>query len=440
MTSKAQEGLECVVCLNTLAYVPSRRGRKQPVHCFLKNCEPGEKCWALKSVIHSYVVQAMLARPPRIKSLAQSKERLLLELIKSLDRGNIAVDSFFCSLTDHERAVLLKYTVDELHVWLQQKYQQLKLEAQEDIMDVIYPELPSRLLSTLREWEGGNRTRLQRRVSNGFSRHPRSLIRMMSEPIRLAITLQENGKECWSQLALSDQLEFAKKHGKSTAAKLRPFMSFLETKSIFKSKTYQLPQKRNHNIFQETHGVFYLRPDELEQRLSDARSELEPKEFLIFWLVAKMGLSLSRAYELTPQQVMKETRGGLIFKPANTWTPLPPNLANILENLVREVDPGWPYSNPEEALSGSLLKNVLSYRQAARIIFKHEVNLLRTSALMALLLKGMMDRKTLSNLTGASWPTLRTLEFQLSADIHSLASHALVAARNKVILGDGNDQ
>jgi len=72
-------------------------------------------------------------------------------------------------------------------------------------------------------------------------------------------------------------------------------------------------------------------------------------------------------------------------------------------------------------------------------IFKNETTLLRSSAIFAAMHEGQLDRKTLSAITGISKQTISEMEFLVPADIHSLVSHDLVAARNRAILGNDDD-
>lgn len=429
----------CKACLKPFPYVENKHGRKAK-HCQQKFGMQGDDCWFKKSSLHQHIFKALVQHPPRTQELAELKERLLRKLVECIDLNELAVDSYLMNLNDNERATLLKYTSDELYLWLQNKYQDLELSSQLSLIHVTYPDLPDSLLSLLKDWEHLNRRRLLRRVKHGFNRSPRALIRLLSEPIRLASILHSNGKTSWPQMTLSDQLDFAKKNNHAASMKLRPFIKFLEKNTSFSGGMALLEKKKHFNVLKETHAVDYLPHEYLEERISQAKQTLTPDEFLIFWLVAKMGLSMARVYSITPRQVTINQQGRLVFKPAQTWSPLPTNLSEILESLTRKVDPNWPYSDPDDALPASIMKLVSPYESAHTAIFNNEVQLLRTSALMMLMLKGMMDRKTLSRLTGTSWPTLRTLEFQLSSDIHSFASHDLIKARNKAILGDDNEQ
>jgi hypothetical protein len=49
---------------------------------------------------------------------------------------------------------------------------------------------------------------------------------------------------------------------------------------------------------------------------------------------------------------------------------------------------------------------------------------------------GQLDRKSLMAITGVSHKTITNLEYLIPADIHSLGSHELIAARNTAILGE----
>lgn len=411
-------------------------------HCQRKLGRPGEDCWFEKGSLHQQVANALLKYKPKTLELAELRERLLRNLISSIELSELAVDSYLTGLSDDDRAYLLRYTAsqDELYLWLQKKFHDLELISQYSLLSVSYPELPDSLLALLKEWENLNRRRLLRRIKNGFDRSPRALIRLLSEAIRLAMILHENGKVSWSQMTLADQLDFAKKNNKAAITKLKPFIKFLEKATVFSGGIAMPEKKKNFSVLKETHAVDYLMPKQVEERINQAKKELSKEEFLIFWLVAKMGLNLARVYAITPRQVTINSQGNLVFRPAKTWSPLPKNLSNILESLIRKADPNWPYSNPDDALPATVMEQISPYSTAHRTIFNYEVQLLRTSALMMLMLRGMLDRKTLSNLTGTSWPTLRTLEFQLSSDIHSFASHDFIKSRNKAILGDDNEQ
>ena len=203
----------CRICLGQFPVLISNKGSRGD-HCQRKLGRPGEDCWFEKGSLHQQVANALLKYKPKTLELAELRERLLRNLISSIELSELAVDSYLTGLSDDDRAYLLRYTAsqDELYLWLQKKFHDLELISQYSLLSVSYPELPDSLLALLKEWENLNRRRLLRRIKNGFDRSPRALIRLLSEAVRLAMILHENGKVSWSQMTLADQLDFAKKN------------------------------------------------------------------------------------------------------------------------------------------------------------------------------------------------------------------------------------
>ena len=238
---------------------------------------------------------------------------------------------------------------------------------------------------------------------------------------------------------MSDRLAFARTRPKKTQQKLKAFITFIEGGNPFKTSRGR-PPKKAKKVITEVRQIPILSPDELKARLHDARQRLPADQYLIYWLVAKLGLTAKVAYGLTLDKITINAKGRVVIRPAEAWFALPKSIAPTMEKLARNADADWPYATPADAAAIPVFAAVMiPEHRVGPEIFRSETTLLRSSAIHAAMHYGQLDRKTLASISGVSLKTISDMEFLVPADIHSLVSHDLVAKRNRAILGSDDE-
>lgn len=384
--------------------------------------------------MHALIAESLKQPRPPVKESVDLRERLLRDLQKASGVSEQVARQHLERLTPHERWSLLQFSAPDLRDWLLKSYKLDDLEVSPNLESVCYPELPENLLVMLTAWETKNRNRLIARMNSGHSRSPTTLRRMMAEPIALARFLSENGITRWDAMKMSDRVAFAKTRQKRVQQKLRPFLAFLEGASRFGAKRGRRP-KKSASAIRETRQIPILQPDVLKARIKEAKQRLPADQYLLYWLVARLGLTAKAAYGITLDKITVNQKGRVVIRPADAWFALPKSLASTMERLARAADTQWPYLSPQDAPPIPVMAGVIPKSRIGKDIYQNETTLLRSSAIFAAMHDGMLDRKSLSAITGVSHTTIAIMEFMVPADIHSLGSHKLVTARNKMILG-----
>lgn len=427
----------CQICLGLFAVESHRRAYR------VKNCQhpkasPGSDCWFEQDGLIKLIADSLTLRKSPNPTSAELRDHLLRGLQGAATVNENVARQHVSALSSEERWSLLKFASDGLRDWLLTTYRERELIAVEPLQPVRYPDLPEGLLGRLKEWEDKNRRRLNTRIENGHSRASTTLRRRMVEPIALADFLAKNGITRWDAMKMSDRVAFAKTRPGVAQRKLRTFLSFIDSGNAFKVKRGRPPKKAG-KVVRETRQIPIVQPDALKERLSEARKRLPPEQYLLFWLVAKLGLTAKAAYDLTLDCITINTEGRLVIRPAEAWFALPKSIAPIMKSLAQAADASWPYKNPAKAPALPVMHSVIKRHRMGPEIFQNETTLLRSSAIFAAMHEGQLDRKTLSAITGVSKQTISEMEFLVPADIHSLVSHDLVAARNRAILGNDDE-
>lgn len=428
----------CPICLDVFhRQAISRADRAR--NCQHELASPGAVCWFEQGGIQRLIAESLIQRKPPTSESASLRDQLLRDLQGAASVSEPVARQFLERLTPHERWLLLKYAAEGLRDWLLAAYRDAELQAVPGLEAVHYPELPELLLDRLKEWEAKNRRRLETRIKNGHSRAPETLRRMMAEPIALARFVAGRGVDRWETMKMSDRLAFARTRPKKTQQKLKAFITFIEGGNPFKTSRGR-PPKKAKKVITEVRQIPILSPDELKARLHDARQRLPADQYLIYWLVAKLGLTAKVAYGLTLDKITINAKGRVVIRPAEAWFALPKSIAPTMEKLARNADADWPYATPADAAAIPVFAAVMiPEHRVGPEIFRSETTLLRSSAIHAAMHYGQLDRKTLASISGVSLKTISDMEFLVPADIHSLVSHDLVAKRNRAILGSDDE-
>lgn len=427
----------CPICLGEFHRESHHRAYRART-CRHELATPGPGCWFERGGLHQQIAESFLQTRPTSQQAAETRERLLRDLQGAANVGRHIARQHLQRLSNHDRWLLLKFAAPSLRDWLLAVYRDDELISKPALKPAIYPELPEPLLHRLKAWEDQNRSRLETRIKSGHERSPKALRRMMAEPIALARFLAESGTDRWDAMTMRDRIAFAKTRPKRVQQKLKAFISFLEGGSRFKTLRGR-PPKKAQKLLRETRQIPILSPDELCERRREARQRLSVDQYLLYWLVAMLGLTAKAAYGLTLDRVTINTDGRVVIRPAEAWFALPKGLATTMEALARKADPDWPYDNASQAAAIPIMASVISEHRVGTDIFRSETTLLRSSAIHAAMHYGQLDRKTLAAITGISLKTISDMEFLVPADIHSLISRKLVAARNRAILGNDDE-
>ncbi len=82
-------------------------------------------------------------------------------------------------------------------------------------------------------------------------------------------------------------------------------------------------------------------PEELKQILDRVQSENTEPEYLLAWLICKMGLTAQAAYDITLDKFEVNEAGRLAVRPARVWVLVPKSVAAIFERNIEQLFPGW---------------------------------------------------------------------------------------------------
>lgn len=427
----------CPICLDVFHREANSRSDRAR-NCRHELASPGPACWFELGGLHGLIAESLIQRRPPTSESAGLRDQLLRDLQGAASVSAPVARQFLERLTPHERWLLLKYAAEGLRDWLLAAYRDAELQAVPGLEAVHYPELPELLLDRLKDWEAKNRRRLETRIKNGHSRAPETLRRMMAEPIALARFIADRGVDRWETMKMGDRIAFARTRPKHAQQKLKAFISFIEGGNPFQTRRGR-PPKKAKKVIKEIRQIAVLSPDELKARLQDARQRLPADQYLIYWLVAKLGLTAKVAYGLTLDKITINAKGRVVIRPAEAWFALPKSIAPTMEKLARNADAQWPYEVPAYAAAIPVFAAVIPEHRVGPEIFRSETTLLRSSAIHAAMHYGQLDRKTLASISGVSLKTISDMEFLVPADIHSLVSHELVAKRNRAILGSDDE-
>lgn len=408
-------------------------------NCRAKLATPGQDCWFELGGLHMLIAESLAGRAPTNVDKAQKREVLFRGLQAAAVAGETTAKEYLRKVSPPERWLLQDQASPSLRDWLVTVFKQEDLLVFPELTPPDYTGVPETLLPTLQEWEKKNYERLISRMEKGHNRARRTLHRLMAEPVALARFLGEQGVLRWDAMTMSDRIAFAKTRSKRSEARLGPFISFLDGKNPFKDRRGRRPPQKTRKAIKEVRRIPIIPVDELKERIKGARQRLPDDQYLLYWMVAKLGLTAKAAYGLTADRITINKDGRLVIRPAEAWVALPRRLAYIMEALVRKVDPEWPHENPDMAPPVPVMKSVIAENRLGRVIYQSETTLLRSSAIHAAMHAGQLDRKTLMAITGVSHTTIARMEYLVPADIHSLASHDFVRRRNAAIQGDTDE-
>lgn len=273
------------------------------------------------------------------------------------------------------------------------------------------------------------------KLKNGHAPSAHYVSRPMQAPIRFAMFLQQEGRSSFEGVLKRDVVAFLQKYPEIGPNPVLRFTRFLDGQRPWR-ETRGRPAFRNARRPQALVPPEVFAPNELDAFMAGVQEEASAEEYLLAWLVGRLGLSLTGASRLTIDRVALDDEGRLVIRPAQIWLTLPRSIESRFRALLDEHHSGWQSFDADVMAHRKLFKLESNQLDVfGRDILKRQARKLRTSALFASMLRGNIDRVTLHTTTGASFPYLAKIETLLSVDMHRRLAPALVKARNDFILG-----
>jgi hypothetical protein len=296
--------------------------------------------------------------------------------------------------------------------------------------------LPEALAQGLTRFKARMQNRAARLDKLGHERAPLYVRAAMGVPQRFAAFLHERGITRWDALRKRDAVDFLAAHPGVPRAKLERFLRFLNEDRPFRETRGRPPSRRKGgNPVRSAVVPEVIPPEEVTALLAEVRKTHTDAEYMLAWLIGRMGMRASAAFGLTLDRIADNELGQLVMRPAQVWVVVPKAEAAILRKLVLSVAPDWNKADRDSLKYVTIFDHFVPRRLIDRIL-KLPTNVLRRSAIYAAMKGGHVDRVTLMKTMGVSSPTIVRLEALLSADLHRRFDPAFVEKRNKYILGE----
>lgn len=366
---------------------------------------------------------------------------LLRRLGEAMALDEQSVCAYLNHLSPEERYDLLQSAVPDLRTELQRLLGTMgAIPVRERPKSVRIPEeLPAHLAQRLHEYYAKVTARYERLVKNGHSRSSAYRERRMNTPIRLAKYLADNGIERWDVLRQRDIASFLMVNPGLRRSSIDGFLRFLNQDRSFTERRGRPPSKLGSKRTTPRPPPV-ISPSELKDVITEIRRTRSPAEFLLAWLVCRMGMTVAAGYALTLDKIRVDKAGRLVIQPARVWVAVPRDIEPILLNLISDEVPDWRQTAPEQlqhvTIFDRYIKDVDVFREQ---VLQRRAFTLRASAVFAAMHNGHLDRATLHATMGVSMPTIAKLELLLSADLHRRIDPSVVARRNAAILGEADD-
>lgn len=413
----------------------------RPVHCLLSGVQRSANCWIdIDPIVGELMVRSLTSGKcargaPR--KVIEERRALLKSVWPSLLKRGLALQTFLISMSQEKRHHLMACAAPELRILLTEAIAGLDVGGSPPQAAVVFPKnLPEDLDSGLHSFLDVLTRRLDLLVKNGHRRHQKYLMRAMAEPIRLASFIAAQGGTRWAEVTSSLLVSFAKMYPQHDPGKLAPFLAFIRSEDRFRKRAAPKHKKKAVKVLRSARMPEVYQPDELKQKLREAKARLSPEEFLLYWMVARLGMTALAAVQISLDQLHVTPEGTLVIRPAEGWVSVPKSVAPTLRRFAIAAAPGWPFEHAEKGSGIPFLSPISKVSRLSSEICQGESKKLRLSAAYAAIKAGHHDRSTLKAYMGISLPTLERLEFLMSADLHMVVDPDIVEARNAVIRGE----
>lgn len=372
------------------------------------------------------------------------KRNLYLQLLRrvgeALQQDDFAVDNLLAAMSPEERSMLLKYGSTELRATLAKRIAALpNVEVRPSARDVRIPDgLPQLLLDGLLEFEKRLKARYEALVERGHTRSYKYVADAMMVPIRLAAFLADEGIERWDVVRKRDLVSFFKKYPTASRQPIERFLqSMVDHHQPFRERRGRTAGGRNRmRDVKRRAAPQVLRPEVLAQFLTDVREHYSVYEYVLAWLVCRLGMTARHAYDITLDRIQLNDSGRMVIRPALVWVEVPIRVADRFRRIIEPIEPSWSKVDPESLRHVTLFNRYIpNLDEFTAKVLQGRTRLLRASAIFAAMLDGHLDRVTLRHTMGVSMPTILKLERLLSVDLHRRLPPDLVEARNAHITG-----
>jgi hypothetical protein len=372
---------------------------------------------------------------------ANERDELIKGLAGALQGSDEAVGTYLQALTPIARYDLYRSVVPQLAAQLS------KVIASMGGLEMGPPsrtaEIPDDLPVGLREPLVRFEEKLQRlyttRLAKGHKRSLNYVSRSMLAPLWFAKHLHANGIDRWDVVRNRDIVKFLSENPTVLKARLSPILRFVNDHLPFR-ETRGRPTRARGAERRNVTPPAIMPASEIDELLAEIRSSRCDGEYLLAWLVCRLGLMAQTAYALTLDRVQVNAAGRLVIRPAQAWITLPRAIETLFKKSVDEAVPNWQDFEPEGRKTLVFFRHHIPNLDLFTLTaLRGKTRILRSSAIFAAMMKGQVDRVTLNKTVGVSMPHIMRLELLLSADMHRSLDPKLVKARNAHILGQSND-
>lgn len=367
---------------------------------------------------------------------------LLRRVGESFPQGDHAVENLLAALSPEDRAMLLRYSVPELRAWLAKGIAALdKAAVRQTPRQVRIPsELPEPLRDGLLAFEKRLQTRYETLVNRGHSRSHAYVACAMKEPIRLAVFLAGAGIERWDVVRKRDLVAFFQNNPAARRHAIERFLQSMEDQRPFRDRRGRPTGNRKGLRDAKRKPPQVLRPEVLTQFLADVRERYSDPEYVLAWMVCRLGMIARHAYNITLDRVRLNDSGRMVVRPALVWVEVPTGVSSRFRKIINAVEPSWGKADPESLRHITVFDRFVPVLDNfSATVLQGRTRLLRASAIFAAMLDGHLDRVTLRHTMGVSMPTIVQLERLLATDLHRRLDPSLVEQRNAQIRGKTND-
>lgn len=372
---------------------------------------------------------------------SEAKNGRVYSLLKSMGtqslKGEQGVEKFILSLSAFERYALLEIAVDELKDKLTTiiAKHSLSIFPAPHINDL--PEFPSDFEQLINDYRTMLLKRYERLVEKGHSRSKDYVLRNSSDAIRFLKYLTNKNITSWTGVGRTQLVSYLNDEGAKLNSSLKRFIKFANNKKNPLRKINTGKPKKSGTVLTETPRPKIIPPDEVDRFLEIIKKHCSEEEYVLAWLVGRMGLTLIKAHSLKLSQIKVNDDKKCVIKPAEVWVSLPARIGEVVMRLANKDFPNWQ-SEIESKLDLYELfaKSIPSREEFRKNVLMGHARELRTSAIFALIQKGHTDRVTIKRTTGVSMPTIVKLESLFSVDLHRRLDPEFIKLRNLHITGE----
>ncbi len=374
------------------------------------------------------------------------KRKQYLELLRRVGeaskQGDDAVQNALAALTPEARAMLLKYGAAQLRPRLAKRI--AMLEDTGVRLTGRKVRIPGDLPEDLRDGLVAYQQRLEARyatlLERGHSRSTKYVADIVKIPTRLAVFLASIGIERWDIVRKRDLVAFFKRNPGAKRQSVDRFLRYMEDKRPFRDRRGRpAGGRRPMRESRRRPPPQVLRPEVLARFLADVRERNSDHEYVLAWMVCRLGMTATHAYRITLDRIRLNESGRMVIRPAQVWVEVPTRVAGLFRKLIETVEPNWSTADPESLRYVTVFDHYVSNLDyfSAKVL-QGQTRLLRASAIYAAMLAGHLDRVTIRHTMGASMPMILQLERLLAVDLHRRLDPSLVEQRNAHITGQAD--